>query len=709
MKRKNSLIILVAVLSLCCFNKVRAEILFQSDFENSATVSTTVWPDDPNDHDPNIPTVGSWSIDEDWDEGVQVSSYTGGGQPASAHSGSNYLISGWHGQDYPSWDHKGLATAEFTPVSQAVVDFWVYSFEGQYGRVHGRDLHGINDKAFELVFWTDSSPTTEVKYDGIVLTAQMTKDAWNHIVVELDLINDTAGVTVNDQATEYFTTLATTDLLDTLLFRDEYTGYYDDIQVDSAVFEPETTLARDDFESNTTASTAAWPDSSGDYDPDNPAAGTWSIDEDWDEGVQVSSYTGGGQPASAHSGSNYLISGWHGQTYPSWDHKGLATIEFTPVSQAVVDFWVYSFEGQYGTVHGRDLQGVNDKAFELVFWTDSSTAEVEYDGTVLTAQLTKDAWNHVVVDLDLINDTAGVTINSQATEYFTTLATTDLLDTLLFRDEYTGYYDDISVSEPNAADPALMSYYPFNGTLEDTIGPYDGTVMPGGEPNYIAGPYSLGQALLLDGSKYVDIGYGQPKGEVMRNGSVSLWFNMSADPVQYKMFLGTFNDGVSEGIWSGVTTSNLIDFEIRNGAGQNVTWDNNRENISSDTWYFYTATWGINSQTGNLDVNEYLDGALIRSGTQTDLGAVSWQYPMALGAGNSRGSVEDYFVGALDEIKFYNYPLNAAEVQQEYINATGIPICLDPPVADFTGDCKVDLNDLARLAAEWLLDGNLYP
>ena len=256
----------------------------------------------------------------------------------------------------------------------------------------------------------------------------------------------------------------------------------------------------------------------------------------------------------------------------------------------------------------------------------------------------------------------------------------------------------------------IVSYYTFDGTLEDVVGPYDGTIMSGGEPSYIISPYSLGQALLLDGSQYVDIGYGQPKGEVMRNGSVSLWFNKASAATGYRLFFGTMNSGFSKAVWAGINPSGFMEFGLRNELGDNITWTyDERQSISPDTWYFYTVTWGVNSQTGNLDINEYLDGVLIRSGAQTDLGGVSWQFSVVLGAGNSRGSIEDIFVGALDDIKFYNYPLSESEVIQEYINVTEILICLDPPIADLTDDCKVNLDDLAILADEWFLDGNLYP
>jgi hypothetical protein len=39
----------------------------------------------------------------------------------------------------------------------------------------------------------------------------------------------------------------------------------------------------------------------------------------------------------------------------------------------------------------------------------------------------------------------------------------------------------------------------------------------------------------------------------------------------------------------------------------------------------------------------------------------------------------------------------------------GFSVCLDPPSTDLTDDCKVDLNDFAIFATEWLFDGNVYP
>jgi len=270
-------------------------------------------------------------------------------------------------------------------------------------------------------------------------------------------------------------------------------------------------------------------------------------------------------------------------------------------------------------------------------------------------------------------------------------------------------------SVPGFAANETVSWYPFEESLWDMNQPYeDGIIKPEGVAAYIPGGYDFGplleQALYLDGSQYVDIGYGQPKGEVMRNGAVSLWFNMAAEPIQYKMLFGTMNNGVTKAIWAGIPPSNLTEFGMRDAQGQNIAWTyDNRRAVSPDTWYFYTVTWGINQETGNMDINEYLNGELTRSGTRPDIGAVSWQYSMYLGAGNSRGNAEDLWVGALDEIKFYDYPLSHSAIIQTYVDITGNPVCLERPATDVNGDCKVDLNDLAIIVCVWLADGNLYP
>ena len=106
--------------------------------------------------------------------------------------------------------------------------------------------------------------------------------------------------------------------------------------------DPAFVLFEDDFEANTTVSTAAWPDATGDFDPDNPTTGTWNPVEVVDDGIQVSSYTGG-NVTSVLDGSNYMISGYHQDVWGSGDqtHYGRPEAQVLESGYAKFDFWFY--------------------------------------------------------------------------------------------------------------------------------------------------------------------------------------------------------------------------------------------------------------------------------------------------------------------------------------------------------------------------------
>ena len=73
--------------------------------------------------------------------------------------------------------------------------------------------------------------------------------------------------------------------------------------------------------------------------------------------------------------------------------------------------------------------------------------------------------------------------------------------------------------------------------------------------------------------------------------------------------------------------------------------------------------------------------------------------------GNSH--IGDYpYYGAIDDLRFYNYDLDALEVAYLYTDVTGT-VCYQNPATDVSGpggnpDCVVDIYDLAELADAWL-------
>ena len=60
------------------------------------------------------------------------------------------------------------------------------------------------------------------------------------------------------------------------------------------------------------------------------------------------------------------------------------------------------------------------------------------------------------------------------------------------------------------------------------------------------------------------------------------------------------------------------------------------------------------------------------------------------------------YPGTYDDVKVYNYGLDAYQAEYLY---TGQPVCMNPPVYDFTDDCIVSLDDIAVIAGVWLDDG----
>jgi hypothetical protein len=66
------------------------------------------------------------------------------------------------------------------------------------------------------------------------------------------------------------------------------------------------------------------------------------------------------------------------------------------------------------------------------------------------------------------------------------------------------------------------------------------------------------------------------------------------------------------------------------------------------------------------------------------------------------GWLEDNYRGWIDDLQLYNYGFSAVQAAQLYVDAVGGSICLGGPDYDLSGDCEVNLEDLAALAVGWL-------
>ncbi len=94
----------------------------------------------------------------------------------------------------------------------------------------------------------------------------------------------------------------------------------------------------------------------------------------------------------------------------------------------------------------------------------------------------------------------------------------------------------------------------------------------------------------------------------------------------------------------------------------------------------------------------YRDGVAVASGAfslgaKTDAG-------ITIGSGEPTGG--NPFNGALDDVRIYNYAMDAVDVAYLYYVTSQEKVCIQPVPNDLDNDCRVGLNDFALIAAEWL-------
>lgn len=101
----------------------------------------------------------------------------------------------------------------------------------------------------------------------------------------------------------------------------------------------------------------------------------------------------------------------------------------------------------------------------------------------------------------------------------------------------------------------------------------------------------------------------------------------------------------------------------------------------------------------------YVDGKLDRELNESGLITATAQ-PVIIG--RTPASWANYFSGEMAHVQIHNYPLTGTDVAELYYSLLGTPFCMETPEFDLSGDCQVNLDDLALISTNWLACG-LYP
>jgi hypothetical protein len=124
-----------------------------------------------------------------------------------------------------------------------------------------------------------------------------------------------------------------------------------------------------------------------------------------------------------------------------------------------------------------------------------------------------------------------------------------------------------------------------------------------------------------------------------------------------------------------------------------------------EEWNYHVLSYNAATHACTWYINGERFGALT--------GFAFTDFDTLLYVGNCRDDSQPY-MGFIDDLRLYNYPLDAFEVAQLYVEVmTDEVICVGNPEYDITGpggepDCVIDINDLAAFLTQWL-DHGYYP
>jgi len=246
--------------------------------------------------------------------------------------------------------------------------------------------------------------------------------------------------------------------------------------------------------------------------------------------------------------------------------------------------------------------------------------------------------------------------------------------------------------------PQKILHAPMDGNADDIAGdPSPYVADPSGTPVF-GTPAVDGQALQLSepnqpGVKYSDV--------TLNTGMFSVAFWVGADSANAvpwtDLIVINFNVGGQVVIGCADTVERLyygIDFPAAGLKAGTIPY----VGMAASGFRHIVCTYD------GVDKKVYVDGTLKHS-------LIDINEPMPnssdLSVGGTSGAGDtQLYTGSVDDVRLYNYALEATHVVYLY---TGEPVC-DRPDYDVTGDCKVTLEDLSAVAGEWLEDGlSTYP
>ena len=268
-------------------------------------------------------------------------------------------------------------------------------------------------------------------------------------------------------------------------------------------------------------------------------------------------------------------------------------------------------------------------------------------------------------------------------------------------------YNGETPSTPSSAAWLLMrrlvGYWKLDGDMDDSVQSevagatvHNGS-MNTGDPNYLNEPNSLsGTAMEFfnDGS-YVTIPDSDFFNFYREGFTFSCWYrDLGTDG--WRVLFSKLDVGTAGWLFGKNDTTANANFIIESPNTNLST--GTTVNVSDGLWHMMTATYDAASDSMKV----FVDGDQ-RAAVTLDLSNVSLPTAQVLLGGAGTDAIK----GGMDEVRMYDYPLTPTQIAAMYLGfKPGGFICadLDDGIAvyDLNDDCRVNLEDFALIAAQWL-------
>ncbi len=228
----------------------------------------------------------------------------------------------------------------------------------------------------------------------------------------------------------------------------------------------------------------------------------------------------------------------------------------------------------------------------------------------------------------------------------------------------------------------LIGHWPFDDNLNDIAGGNNG--MTTNPPVYAAGKIGSGVQFSKSTANPVKL----PAVAHQKQNFTLAWWSFEIDGAQDGALVASGETGGTEDFWYRRSGDTWATFGIGSGGS-----------YPRGNWYLHT--YSFDSATGQGIW--YINTTKVWSGARAFVSFDDQDRLIFVGAYKNLAPTRLYD-GIIDDVRLYNYVIDEYERARLYVDANpGTVICVSPVAMDLNNDCRINLEDFALFAEQWMV------